>query len=40
MLYPIVHPFCVLSDHLVELHRAELDLMIERRTPSLSKLTR
>lgn len=38
MLYPIVHPFCVVREEDIRRHRRELDELIERRHPAIWKL--
>lgn len=40
MIYPINHPFYVVSDHLLRLHEHELQQLIEKRNPSVWKLAR
>lgn len=40
MIYPINHPYYVLSDEMLKQHRRELTHLFERRHPSLTKLTR
>lgn len=40
MIYPINHPFYVLSDELLRLHEQELQYLIQKRHPSIWKLSR
>jgi len=40
MIYPINHPYYAVSDTMLEVHRQELQRMIDKRHPAIWKLAR